>query len=302
MNERFFLPDGTEIGTGNLVDTESRMVMAMADFRVFGEEYYLDKSDIEKLLKDDLYKQRRKERAFRKINQANLGKCNASAVINAIHQARETSGLPTKVLSDCHLYMRINGGADNGSLLIDGMTELKRGGVAPRSLEHAGKSYMIPSDVYSKRQIPREWLDVANLQGAQYRSVEPFVLPDDYETFKIAVASALAREYPIVFAWHVTNASMRLDRNGYVINGNGPGNHANVSPCGKWVGGNDLVHPDDDNSWGPSVDPLYGPTGSGWGEDGNGLFTMESFFRCRRNHMFWVLVGTTQETSADPLK
>ena len=300
MNQEFQLPDGSIVGTGNLQASEEAMAKASSDYRVFGENYYLDKSDIEKLLKGDRYKELRAQRAYRKINQARMNKCNASATINAIHHARERAGLPTKVLSDCHLYMRINDGQDQGCTLTDGFNELKRNGVAPRALEWAGKQYTIPSTVYNKSQIPREWLDVANRVGQEYKSFEAFTLPTDYATFKIAVASALARDYPIVFAWDVTNAGMRLS-NGYVNNGRGIGNHANVASSAKWVGGDDLVHPDDDNSWGPSVDPLYGPTGTGWGDNGFGLFTMQSFFQCRRWHMFWVLVSTTQEPSVDPL-
>jgi hypothetical protein len=300
MNEQFALPDGTLVGTGNIEPTEEQLVMCKADYRVFGEDYYLDKADIEKLLKEDRYKDLRKRRSKVIINQSNLGKCNASATVSGLHQVRDNMGLPDTVLSDCHLYMRINGGGDNGSLLIDGFKELGKNGVSPRKIDHAGKTYTIPNNVHLKRQIPREWLDVANKTGMQYRSFEAFTLPDDYSTFKIAVASALARDYPIVFAWHVGNSGMRLS-NGYVNNGRGVGNHANVAHSAKWVGGDDLVHPDDQNSWGPVYDEAYGPKGSGWGDGGFGLFTMESFFRCRKNHMYWVLVGATQEPSANPL-
>ncbi len=300
MNETFTLPDGTIVGTGSNEPTEEQLLLCKSDYRVFGEDYYLDKADIEKLLKGDRYKELRKQRAKFVINQAQLGKCNASAAVAGLHQIRESAGLPTKVLSDCHLYMKINGGGDNGSLLIDGFKELAKNGVATRQLEFAGKSYLIPDNVHLKRQIPREWLDVANKVALEYKTFEAFTLPDDYPTFKIAVSSALARDYPIVFAWHVGNAGMRLT-NGYVNNGRGVGNHANVAHSGRWVGGDDLVHPDNQNSWGPSIDPMFGPRGSSWGDGGFGLFTMESFFRCRRHHMFWVLVGTTQEKSANPL-
>jgi hypothetical protein len=300
MNEQFTLPDGTTVGTGNIEPTADQMAMCKSDYRVFGEDYYLDKSDIEKLLKGDRYKEERKKRAPYMINQSRLGKCNASATIAGLHQVRDNAGLPKTVLSDCHLYMRINGDDDQGSLLIDGFKELGRNGVSPRVIEAQGKTFTIPHDVYRKRQLPSGWLDAANKIGTQYKSFEAFTLPDDYPTFKIAVASALARNYPIVFAWHVGNAGMRLS-NGYVNNGRGVGNHANLAHSGKWVGGDDLVHADNQNSWGPTADEAYGPKGSAWGDGGFGLFTMESFFRCRKNHMYWVLVGATQEQSANPL-
>lgn len=301
MNEQFTLPDGTIVGTGSNEPTVDQMAMCKSDYRVFGENYYLDKSDIEKLLKGDRYKEQRKSRAPYMLNQAQLGKCNASAAIAGLHQVRDNAGLPSVVLSDCHLYMRINGGGDNGSLLIDGFKEIAKNGVSPRNIESQGKTFTIPSDVHLKRQVPSQWLDVANKIGTQYKSFEAFTLPDDYSSFKTAVASALARNYPIVFAWHVGNAGMRL-ANGYVNNGRGVGNHANLAHSAKWVGGDDLVHPDNQNSWGPSADQAYGPKGSSWGDGGFGLFTMESFFRCRKHHMYWVLVGSTQEPAADLLK
>ena len=49
MNQEFQLPDGSIVGTGNLQSSEEAMAKSSSDYRVFGEDYYLDKSDIEKL-------------------------------------------------------------------------------------------------------------------------------------------------------------------------------------------------------------------------------------------------------------
>ncbi len=62
------------------------------------------------------------------------------------------------------------------------------------------------------------------------------IVPRDYPSFRIAIASAIARDYPIIIAWHVSNASMRLN-NGFIVQGRGPGNHATFIHSGKFVEG-----------------------------------------------------------------
>lgn len=86
---------------------------------------------------------------------------------------------------------------------------------------------------------------------------------------------------------------MRLN-NGYAVVGNGKGNHANVFHSAKWVGGRDLVHPDDRNSWGPTQSEEYGRRGQSWGDGGFALFTMEQAFACNQWHDTYVI------TSAKP--
>ena len=171
--------------------------------------------------------------------------------------------------------------------------EFAKRGIAPRKLSHDGKDYLIPSNIYLRNPMPSDWFKVANEAAKDYTTFECYKLPvQDFQTFKIALASALARDHQIIHAWHVGNNSMRL-QNGYAVQGRGPGNHATLFHSGKWVGGQDLVHPDIQNSWGPSQDPMYGPTGSaGWGEGGYGLFTMQNAFQCTQYHDCWVFVGT----------
>ncbi len=292
--EIFTLPDGSKVVAGCVAPTPAERAL-VADMPVYGEEFYLEASDIEKSLKGDVYKQMRKRRQAWVLNQARLGKCNASATVNASHNRRDLDGLPHIVLSDCYLYMHINRGRDQGSLLQDGMEWAKRG-LAPRNLSMPGEKYVekytIPHDIYLKNQMPEKWYKAAQEAATMYTSFEAYKLPvGDYRTFKIALASALARDHQVIHAWHVGNNSMRL-QNGYAVQGNGVGNHATLFHSGKWVGGDDLVHPDIENSWGPSSNPMYGPTGSqGWGENGFGLFTMQNAFQCTKWHDFWVFVG-----------
>lgn len=290
MSEEYTLPDGTKITTGCVAPTPAERAL-VADLPVYGEDFYLEPKDIEKSLKGDVYKTMRKRRQRWMLNQASLGKCNASATVGAFHNRRDLDGLAHIVLSDCYLYMHINRGKDQGSLLQDGMEFAKRG-IAPRLLNDGTKGYTIPHDIYLKSQLPDHWMKVAQDAASSYQTFEAYKLPvGDFKTFKIALASALARDHQVIHAWHVGNNSMRL-RNGYAVQGGSVGNHATLFHSGKWVGGDDLVHPDIQNSWGPSVDAMYGPTGTqGWGEGGFGLFTMQDAFVCTKYHDFWVFVG-----------
>ncbi len=288
--ETFRLPDGTVVATGCLQPSPAERAM-VADYPVYGQDFFLDPKDIEKSLKGDVYKTMRKRRLRWLLNQANLGKCAASATTGAFHNRRDLDGLPHVVLSDCFLYMHINRGRDQGALLKDAMEVAKRG-MSPRDLTDGGKQYQIPHNIYLRNQMPKEWYDAATEASKAFTTFECYKLPvGDFQTFKIALASALARDHQVIHAWHVGNNSMRL-RNGYAVQGRGVGNHATLFHSGKWVGGQDLVHPDIQNSWGPSQDPLYGPTGSaGWGDGGFGLFTMQDAFQCTQYHDFWVFVG-----------
>lgn len=288
--ERFFLPDGTEVGTGLLLaDDESKKVQS--SYPVYGEEFYLDAKDIEKSLKNDTYKTFRRIRSPWVQNQGQIGQCNASATVAAFHNRRLTDGMAHVALSSNYLYMHINGGRDQGSQLVHGL-EFSKKGLAPRELIVDGQKKLFPATVFSTRQVPTALLRAAAAAAPTYQSFEAYRLPsDDYATFKIALASALARDHQVIHAWHVGRNSMNL-RNGYVQVARGVGNHATLFHSAKWVGGQDLVHPDCQNSWGPSKNALYGQVSrEGWGEDGFGLFTMSDAFACSSTHVFWVLPG-----------
>jgi len=300
-NDQFTLPDGGIVGTGCILPLAEDRLEADSTFRVFGESMWLDESDIPKLVTEKKYiEDRNKYRKWLR-NQSNLGKCNASATTAALEQRQDKDGVPHVALSDNHLYMNINGGRDGGSLLIDGFKYLQGKGQSPRRLVVDGKEYLFPENVYNRRQVPEQWLRAADEEAMHHRSWEPMIVPRDYSQFRIAMASAIARDYPVVIAWHVGNASMRLS-NGYIVQGRGPGNHATFIHSGKYVGGSDLVHPDNQNSWGPTEDAMYGPRGTGWGDGGYGLFTMESLFTCRQYHEFWVLVSSKFDPKNNPLK
>jgi hypothetical protein len=300
LTEVFKLNDGTEVGTGCLLPTAEEFALAESSYKVFGGNEILDPNDCRKLLENDIYKKLRERRRKRMLQQARLGKCNASAVVSGAHQATETSGQPVKVFSDCHLYMRINGGRDNGSGLLQGMREMETGGLAPRELEDGSDKYLIPHNVFNKSQIPSRWLSVANRLAKSNLGFELQVIPSNWADFVPAMMSAIARDYPIIHAWHVGGSSMNLN-NGYIRQGNGRGNHATLIHSGRWVGGKTGVHPDVQNSWGPSPDAIFGPTTGSWGDGGFGLMTMEEAFQCRANHVFWVFVNISLRNENNPL-
>jgi len=284
--EQFQLPDGTMVATGNIVPDGEIPYL----FAEFPEARLLDDKDVEKLMKAKDYKKDRIKHGKYLINQSSIGKCNASAAAGGLHQIREQTGQKHVALADNHIYYHINDGRDIGSLLHKGMEFIKDVGCAPRVLPSGQIGHL----VYNKSQVNSAVRQEADKAASRFKAWEPYKVPDDYEGFRRTIATCIARNYPIVMAWHVSNASMRLS-NGYVDQGRGPGNHATLFHSGKWVGGNDIIHPDLKNSWGPTQDALYGPKGPSWGEAGYGLMTMQSAFQCRKFHDFYVITGSVED-------
>lgn len=62
-------------------------------------------------------------------DQDGVGQCNADATTGMAESMRLKQGLPLVQLSAADLYDRINGGADNGSMLEDAMEEMLERGV-----------------------------------------------------------------------------------------------------------------------------------------------------------------------------
>lgn len=281
-----FTMNGIEFRTGCRMSTAEGMAKAMAANATFPENLIMDKKDIERSLPKGTYAKLRESRRKRMINQLRLGKCNASALKGATHQIRESNGFPFVEMSDCWTYMQMNGGRDDGSALADA-AKLSAKGMAPKNLVVGDKKLVFPEDVYRKNQVTKEMLDAANKAAVNFTSHELYIVPDKWDLFVPVVATAVARGFPIIFAWDVTSAGYNL-KNGYVQNGHGMGNHANFIHSGEWVGGTELVHLDDQNSW-----------GTDWGDGGFGKFTMESFFRCRKNHLFYVMTSMNVDPGSE---
>jgi hypothetical protein len=280
---------GFEVALGlNLPDKDEQALMAQSP--EYPQERMLDLADIKKALADDFYLQERKRFAKFMINQNPLGKCNASALKGALEQIRENQGMKHVILSDNDAYMQMNGGRDSGSALIRAFQVAQKRGVAPLEFDVNGSSYSIPLNAYADRHMPSAARAAADNEAKRFRGWEWYRAPRAYSEFARCVASELARRNPIVFAWHVGNNSMRL-RNGYVVTGRGRGNHATMFQSAKYVGGQDIVHPDCKNSWGPSLNPKYGRQGQSWGDRGYALFTMEQAFACNQWHDTYIVTS-----------
>lgn len=287
------LDGGFEVALGlNLPDETEQQLMAMSP--EYPESRMLDDRDIELGLKGEYWKESRKRLAPFMINQNPLGKCNASALKGGLEQIRMNQGMPHVVLSDNDAYMQMNGGVDQGSALIRAFEVAQKRGVAPLRVQVEGKEVKIPLDAFNNRHVPANVRAAANEEAARFRGWEWYRAPREYKAFCRCLASELARRNPVVFAWHVGPGSMRLS-NGYVITGRGKGNHATYFHSAKWVGGEDLVHPDMRNSWGPSQNPDYGRLGQSYGDGGYALFTMEQAFACNEWHDTYVITSARSD-------
>lgn len=295
--ERFKLPCGEEVKTGLLLP-EPGVTLTLSEFP---DDQLLDPPDFKKAFADDRYKAERKRFSRWVINQSTLGKCNASAATGGVYQVRDNQGFEHVALADNQLYWRINGGRDVGSSLAAGFNEIQAGGISSRWIMVGGQKYRIPDLAYNQGSLPKGVAEAAAQDARRFIAIEAYKVPKTYDRFKLVVASALARRLPIVWAWHVASAGMRL-QNGYMQVSRGTGNHANLLQSAKYVGGNDIVHPDNRNSWGPSKSPDYGPMGSGWGDDGFGLVTMEDCFHCIQYHDFYVLTSVKMDPKFPILK
>lgn len=301
--EQFKLDDGTLVGTGLLMPTqeESRLMSLMSDYP---NNMRLDPKEIERRLRKnavDVYKEKRKNRRRRTRNQANLGKCNGSSNATGAEICREEQGMPDIPLSDCYAYSLANGGQDNGSGLITTFATMQKNGIAPMQLQVGGLTKTLPNNFYNRKQVDSEIIKQADIEAKRFVGWEYYKASmNSFEDYCIDVASALANDQPVIFAWHVGSGSMRLV-NSRVQVGRGKGNHSNVMHAAKWVGGKTLIMPDDWNSWGPCVDLMYGPLSStGWGEDGGfGLFTMEDMFACAQWHCTYIMTSIRADAN-DP--
>lgn len=275
-NEVFKLPDGTEVGTGML-----RVVGGPAPvLKAFPQDLMLDDKDIERRLKARTIEAMRAKRRYRMRNQGRIGSCCPTSVVSCAEQLQEKTGRPHVPLRAEHLYSMINGGVDGGALLDHAMKAMVTRGCASVA------SNTVKFETVRRSQIANP--AAADKDGLRFRMHEPYELPTDWHDWIRAVASAICHGLPVEMAWHVTGATMAGLRGGYCVVGNGPGNHASMLHWAKWVGGEELIVPDLQNSWGPTMDTVYGPKTVGWGDGGFGLIRMGDVFATRRYHKHFV--------------
>lgn len=203
------------------------------------------------------------------INQGGLGSCNGAAAVGSLRRNMTLSGRnDVPLLSWEFLYAQINGGRDNGSLLIDGMDELTNGtGVCPLNLQ--------------KHPINKHWkanqYDAEDYEAAMdYRAEQCFAIDNEFElaTFVLSGGSA-------VVAVHVGRDFANLDRHGIAGSDDGPGNHAVVVDDVEIIDGE--LSFDEPNSWGLD-----------FGDDGRAYLTWKRHFRQTvGKHRFYAIVAAS---------
>jgi len=143
------------------------------------------------------------------VNQGSIGSCNGQAGAKALQRARMRRGLPFVSLSGEGLYAAINGGSDNGSLLVDGMKWIQERGV-PLSTD-------VPAMEWRFDRIkPDAWE-----RAKAYRAFECYRLETEAD-----LVGALVRGFDVVVAVHVTSTFTQLMNTDMVPYANGVGNHA----------------------------------------------------------------------------
>lgn len=223
--------------------------------------------------------------------------CNASSNASGFEQIREIQGMQHVPLADCYTYIGCNGGKDQGSGLPTTFTFAQTNGFSPYRLQCGGVTKTFPNDAYNQRQVPADVFAQAKIESARFMGVRLLKIPvGNFQLFCQVVATAIARRLPIIWAWQVGGPGSRLN-NGYMQVSRGMGNHSNLLHSGKWVGGKNLVDPDNENSWGPTADPLYGPPGPAWGENGFGLCTMEDSYACAHIHPPYIMISASADVA-----
>lgn len=290
--------DGFTVGTGLLAPTESDSLL-MASIQAFPDNLIYDPGDIQRLLDNNRWKLDEDKYSEFVRNQEQDGQCNCSANASGVQISALNQGFPVTPLSASFLYQLLTH-SDTGTTLPSTFQALGDIGISPIEVQVGGMTKRLPNTIYSTRTpIRGELLEQAKVEAKRFRAVNLLKVPvDDFGKFKIVIATMLARKIPIVWAWHVGKNGTRIDGNGYMIVEFGKqGNHANLLVSAKWVGGSDIVHPVDMNSWGPTRNPIYGPPGPSWGRRGFAFATMEQVFSCAQVHQPYGIISINVDSN-----
>lgn len=206
------------------------------------------------------------------MDQKSHGSCNGFAAAAASSKSRVRRGLTKVLLSGAFAYSLMNGGRDNGSVLVDGMELIQEHGIAT-------------ADTVKWNQIyPRQYDKAkANAEAARFKMEECYTLSSELELF-----SAMAANFDVVVAVDVNDAFMRLDSDGVVGGGRGVGNHS-VSADGYWVTAGGVLVADGVNSWNTS----YGNQGR------MGLTWDRHFAQTVKHHGFYAIRTAIDDPLAD---
>ena len=163
------------------------------------------------------------------INQGKRSSCNAyMAAAMWMRQRYLETGEWVRVSPE-FLYMHINGGRDQGSMLDDGMVFMTDTGLCLRDKDG---ERLVPDGAYQKNSLSMEQMRFATQDAGNQRAGECYRMPNaSAEQCWQALLSCLAGRGQVGLAVHVGNNYMRSGKvAGY---DRGPGNHA--------IAGDDIV-------------------------------------------------------------
>jgi hypothetical protein len=162
--------------------------------------------------------------------QDGIGSCASESAVGVLEGIRAAQGLPCVALSPGHLYGRVNGGRDQGSMLSDNLTKITGEGVAPSSL------------VGHLDWSPRNWPAEAKTEALKYRLDEVFDCPTWSK-----ICSSLQRRFLVSYGILI-GSNFSPDENGIIPRFAGRGGGHAMIACGmRRIGGTWHIHTR--NSW-----------------------------------------------------
>jgi len=271
IKEKILGVDGVKYTVGTNVPDPARLA-AMTQPRLQDVMDLLSDDDVMDIVgDDDLPLGRDRWGVSYTKNQGPVGKCAASATAGILERGFDLQGLPFIELSDDYIYCHVNGGRDQGSLLIDVIHQAERG-TCPANFVPAGM-------IYKNRLSPESHANaIYNALEGEWCQIK------SEQELNTAIALAM----PVNVAWHFTNSSPRLDGNGMSTPSRGAGNHSVISDGLKREGRRFLY--DTQNSH-----------GTRFGEQGRCyLGWQEHLQHTVNNHVFWALRVTENKFSSTP--
>lgn len=228
-----------------------------------------DDSDIRKALQDKNRKPARVTFGKNWIhNQGSFGSCNGWATAGAFARARWRRGIMDGMqFSGSFVYSQINGNADRGSALADGMKQAMKG-IAPLQ-------YSPPDRIYSRQISPEAY----NAAGKHKALLETTFHVSTLQELKTGLAMQLGAAD---IAVHAGSRFSKLNNRGVCGLDAGRGNHAVV--CDDLIedGGTFLF--DMANSWGLS-----------FGTEGRGYLTEDHLKQTIKYHDFFFIVDVVED-------
>lgn len=200
-------------------------------------------------------------------NQNGYGSCNGYAGAKALQRARFTRRLKPVVLSGEGLYGQINGGRDQGSMLVDGMKAIETTGVPTEAT-------IPPRQLIYASRFPSNWKE----EAGRFKADECYQLLDEMD-----LVTALVLDFQCVVGVHAGSNWTRMDANEMVPYSPGPGNHA--------VGVDDVRYRGDRFEF-----EHYGSWGASVHKNGRAFLTWEGHLASTiRNHGFYAIRSTKDD-------